>query len=390
MPCRFLRSPSALPAHQKINILQSSPTCGSFSPHPACVNLVSFIISPAALMDAIKIPGVTMPKRQDSLSVSSPTHRPASALSLRSSPFAMDKDKHGEDIVNVGEVKFGFDSRVPIDALRSLYLKPHYVTTSGDATPEVGATHQQFIPEDLADYASKSIFHPKDNTISYTTLSRFPPVKLIPHAEQKRILITGGAGFVGSHLVDRLMLLGHTVTVLDNFFTGSKTNTSHWVGHPNFELVRHDIVESYMTECDRESLQAVLEVASLVLTMPSSGGCRDLSPGMPRLTSSLSVQRRQDAQDFLHGHSQHAGSCEENQGALPHYLDLRWVPPSLSLCQLCHLHSRTLQRSTVIRRFILNLRTSECSPFPFTGYALTSTEIKLGTRQPYRPSCLLR
>lgn len=63
--------------------------------------------------------------------------------------------------------------------------------------------------------------------------------------------MTGGAGFVGSHLVDRLMLLGHEVTVLDNFFTGSKTSVSHWVGHPNFELVRHDVVEPFMIECDR-------------------------------------------------------------------------------------------------------------------------------------------
>lgn len=64
--------------------------------------------------------------------------------------------------------------------------------------------------------------------------------------------MTGGAGFVGSHLVDRLMLLGHEVTVLDNFFTGSKTTVNHWIGHPNFEMVRHDVVEPFMIECDRE------------------------------------------------------------------------------------------------------------------------------------------
>lgn len=100
-------------------------------------------------------------------------------------------------------------------------------------------------------YQSKSIFYPKDNSISYTTLARFPPVKLLAPSQRKRVLVTGGAGFVGSHLVDRLMLLGHEVTVLDNFFTGSKTTVSHWVGHPNFELVRHDVVEPFMIECDR-------------------------------------------------------------------------------------------------------------------------------------------
>ncbi|KAG9014959.1 UDP-glucuronic acid decarboxylase 1 [Tulasnella sp. JGI-2019a] len=191
------------------------------------------------------------PRRQDTLAAPSPIGRPGSALSLRSSPFAMSQDKQGKDIVNVGELKFGFDCRVPIDSLRALYLRPHYVTSVGEDTPPLDATISRFIPADLADYQSKSIFHPKDNTISYTTLSRFPPVKLIPHAEQKRILVTGGAGFVGSHLVDRLMLLGHQVTVIDNFFTGSKTTISHWVGHPNFELIRHDVVEPIMIECDQ-------------------------------------------------------------------------------------------------------------------------------------------
>jgi UDP-glucuronate decarboxylase len=102
-------------------------------------------------------------------------------------------------------------------------------------------------------YQSKSIYHPNTRSISYTTLSRFSPVKLLPPTVRKRILVTGGAGFVGSHLVDRLMLLGHEVTVLDNFFTGSKTTVSHWNGHPNFELVRHDVVEPFMIECDRKS-----------------------------------------------------------------------------------------------------------------------------------------
>jgi hypothetical protein len=63
---------------------------------------------------------------------------------------------------------------------------------------------------------------------------RTPPVKLLPLSTRKRILVTGGAGFVGSHLVDRLsMLLGHEVTVFDNFFSGSKTTVSHWIGDPS-------------------------------------------------------------------------------------------------------------------------------------------------------------
>ena len=64
----------------------------------------------------------------------------------------------------------------------------------------------------------------------------------------KRILVAGGAGFVGSYLVDRLMLQGHQVTVLDNFFTGNKSNVEHWSGHPNFELFNHDVVNSFHIE----------------------------------------------------------------------------------------------------------------------------------------------
>ncbi|VDK44631.1 unnamed protein product [Anisakis simplex] len=60
-----------------------------------------------------------------------------------------------------------------------------------------------------------------------------------------------GAGFVGSHLVDHLMLEGHEVIALDNYFTGRRRNVQHWIGHPNFELVHHDVVNSYFTEVDQ-------------------------------------------------------------------------------------------------------------------------------------------
>ncbi|MDY6783520.1 MAG: UDP-glucuronic acid decarboxylase family protein [Cyanobacteriota bacterium] len=66
-----------------------------------------------------------------------------------------------------------------------------------------------------------------------------------------RILVTGGAGFLGSHLIDRLMEAGHDVICLDNYFTGHKRNVRKWIGHPNFEIIRHDITEPIRLEADR-------------------------------------------------------------------------------------------------------------------------------------------
>jgi len=77
---------------------------------------------------------------------------------------------------------------------------------------------------------------------------KFPPVTILPEHQKLRILVTGGAGFVGSHLVDKLMLAGHTVYVVDNYFTGRQGNVEQWVGHPNFQIIIHDVVESIYLE----------------------------------------------------------------------------------------------------------------------------------------------
>ena len=69
--------------------------------------------------------------------------------------------------------------------------------------------------------------------------------------EVMKILVTGGAGFLGSHLIDRLMEQGHEVLCLDNFYTGTKRNIYKWLNHPYFELIRHDITEPIRLEADQ-------------------------------------------------------------------------------------------------------------------------------------------
>ncbi|RFB80992.1 UDP-glucuronic acid decarboxylase family protein [Methylovirgula sp. 4M-Z18] len=67
----------------------------------------------------------------------------------------------------------------------------------------------------------------------------------------KRILVTGGAGFLGSHLCERLIAAGHDVLCVDNYFTGSKNNIAHLLSHPHFELMRHDVTFPLYVEVDQ-------------------------------------------------------------------------------------------------------------------------------------------
>lgn len=97
------------------------------------------------------------------------------------------------------------------------------------------------------DEKTRPALHPTKN---FNVAQHPLDVKFLNYKDRKRILITGGAGFVGSHLTDRLMLAGHEVIVADNMFTGRKRNVEHWIGHPNFDLLNHDIVNPLYIEVD--------------------------------------------------------------------------------------------------------------------------------------------
>ena len=79
----------------------------------------------------------------------------------------------------------------------------------------------------------------------FVIFSQFPEI-----IQMKKVLVTGGAGFVGSFLCDRLIDEGHEVIAIDNFFTGNKANLRQLQNNPNFELMRHDIVEPVLLEVD--------------------------------------------------------------------------------------------------------------------------------------------
>ncbi|KAG8374292.1 hypothetical protein BUALT_Bualt11G0116400 [Buddleja alternifolia] len=93
-----------------------------------------------------------------------------------------------------------------------------------------------------------------DNNLGFSNSKYANGVGRVPvgiGSKRKRIVVTGGAGFVGSHLVDKLIARGDDVIVIDNFFTGRKENVVHLFGNPRFELIRHDVVEPILLEVDQ-------------------------------------------------------------------------------------------------------------------------------------------
>ena len=78
-----------------------------------------------------------------------------------------------------------------------------------------------------------------------------------------RCLVTGGAGFLGSHLCDRLLNDGHEVICLDNYFTGRMANVAHLRDNRNFELIRYDVTEPILLEVDRISIWPARQARSI-------------------------------------------------------------------------------------------------------------------------------
>lgn len=140
-------------------------------------------------------------------------------------------------------------------ALVVLALTTHLFPSS-NTLPDENVRHLlqriKELEEKLDSSVRRNVHEELHNYGKVSTASRtYPSVPKLPAGKQKRILITGGAGFVGSNLVDVLMMRGEYVIVIDNFFTGRKSNVEHWIGHPNFELQTHDVVEPFMAEVDQ-------------------------------------------------------------------------------------------------------------------------------------------
>ena len=90
-----------------------------------------------------------------------------------------------------------------------------------------------------------------DSGAKTTGVVSFPVNRSRVRSVGQRVLVTGGAGFIGSHLCERLLAAGHEVLCVDNYFTGSRANIAHLLGHPCFEAMRHDVTFPLYVEADR-------------------------------------------------------------------------------------------------------------------------------------------
>ena len=105
------------------------------------------------------------------------------------------------------------------------------------------------LPQRLAEVRERD--RPRERQHQKETQAMTAPTRSRTTDATKRILVTGGAGFLGSHLCDRLVERGHEVLCVDNFFTGRKANIAHLLGHARFELMRHDVTFPLYVEVDQ-------------------------------------------------------------------------------------------------------------------------------------------
>lgn len=131
-------------------------------------------------------------------------------------------------------------------AIATLFF--HYLP-SRFTLPQHSNTDSSLIETDLA-LPTRRVLLEERRTLQERR-QRVPLSVGLKNKKNKRVLVTGGAGFVGSHLVDRLIERGDNVIVIDNYFTGRKENVIHHIGDPNFELIRHDVVEPILLEVDQ-------------------------------------------------------------------------------------------------------------------------------------------
>uniref|UniRef100_A0A914PUF4 UDP-glucuronate decarboxylase n=1 Tax=Panagrolaimus davidi TaxID=227884 RepID=A0A914PUF4_9BILA len=149
-----------------------------------------------------------------------------------------------------------------MDRMRRIITSPLFITLSFlvvifcglTIKPQESITEIEILKEQV-DSMKRTIERLNHQVSSDIVIERpnnsFPKTKPRSEGSRLRILVTGGTGFVGSHLVDKLMKQGHEVIALDNYFTGRKRNVEQWIGHPNFELVHHDVVNPYYIEADQ-------------------------------------------------------------------------------------------------------------------------------------------
>ncbi|KAF3632409.1 UDP-glucuronic acid decarboxylase 1 [Capsicum annuum] len=123
-----------------------------------------------------------------------------------------------------------------------------HLSTSSEPHSSIPRSYNSLSHESLSTLSS---YNHKDFNFRTNGVGHSGRVPVGVGRKRMRIVVTGGAGFVGSHLVDKLIKRGDDVIVIDNFFTGRKENVMHHFGNPRFELIRHDVVEPILLEVDQ-------------------------------------------------------------------------------------------------------------------------------------------